>query len=155
MEDSNMTNAVRCFVLVLILPLLAECQAKTDSASQGKVTSHNSAGATEWAGTVTTHMVKSPSSLGDGMRFTSVMVLDAPDGQFAVLNPPGVVLAGLALSANGVVWELGKQYRIQGTLVTDPAELEAARSLGLSQIIMASRIELVDSPRDTSLHSRR
>lgn len=121
---------------------LSACGSDADESGE-PAAGGSSAAASEignWTGTVTILMPDPSQGIG---AMIPVLTLDG-DLRCALLMDEDVVVEGIESNRQGVVWDLGKTYSISGCLVTDPAELEAARQLGCSRIIRASSIILLD-----------
>jgi hypothetical protein len=93
----------------------------------------------EWSGTVSAEL----SDLGGGSFFMASVLTVPQDDRYILLFDPELMTIGVTDNGGSIVWELGKNYRIRGELVTDPQELEVAERLGFSKIIRANYIELL------------
>jgi hypothetical protein len=94
---------------------------------------------TEWSGTVSAEL----SDLGGGSFFMASVLTVPQDDRYILLFDPELMTVGVTDNGGSIVWELGKNYRIRGELVTDPQELEVAERLGFSRIIRVNYIELL------------
>ncbi len=97
----------------------------------------------EWIGTISVSMKMVPEDSGVQTIAYDLSFITENKEKFYLLTSNDVIVKGIQKKKDSIRWDLNKIYRIKGNLVENNEDLEAAKALGFSKIIMASYIETI------------